>query len=565
MNLSHQKLSLSRDMENVSSAYQEALNTTKLVYDYEGLGTSQIDLSYGLLMSPSAYNDYYPKTVTDSKNRVILNSAYADAAKAAGIPAEGLSGTPSSDVRNSFIKALASNNVISPYTSASIQSVAYGNTVGLGSTISATTSYDEVSYDDLLELLKTTEAISSYSDIDLGQNTKQYTTSKEKDGTAYETIRCNGIVTNHADDASSGVASFTLADLLTDEYTLYYRSDKSEQTPVYEAWEIQSRLTEEGGVLDFILDQFSSVLGGVSSNDLALQYAYNQVFDLLYPNSNLKYIAENLDGGVGGTDLDEHSEWKDSVDGVSISATMNEVGTRVYTTDSEKHNGGSWVNVGAKAENYLGLVFSGKNKDNGDDGDDYSAVAVSLSNIAKAFLTSYVEYCQGVDVSSYTWDMGSISDCLLYKSSDDFTFTVVSDTAIDNGDSDLNASFYDALFNQICTQGWVENDQIDDNDYLAEMLKNGMAYISSLSDDGYYYQSTYSNDKFVLEVSDDEAIARAEAQYNTEKTKIENKEDTLDLKIKNLDTEISSLNQEYETVKSLVTKSIEKSFKRYEA
>jgi len=103
MQLSHQKLALARDMETVSNDYQEALSTTKLVYDYYGSGTSDMALTYDLLMSPSAYNDYYPKLVTDAKNRVILNSQYAQAARAAGIPAEGLLGTPSEDVRNKFI------------------------------------------------------------------------------------------------------------------------------------------------------------------------------------------------------------------------------------------------------------------------------------------------------------------------------------------------------------------------------------------------------------------------------------------------------------------------------
>ena len=98
-----------------------------------------------------------------------------------------------------------------------------------------------------------------------------------------------------------------------------------------------------------------------------------------------------------------------------------------------------------------------------------------------------------------------------------------------------------------------------------EMLKSGMAFISSISDDGYYYQGNYSTDKYILEVTDDEAISKAEAKYNTEKTKIENKEDTIDLKMKNLDTEISSLTTEYDTTKSIISKSIEKSFKRYDA
>ena len=75
MSLSHQKIALSRDMERISTEYQSSLDATKLVYDYYGSGTSEMDLSYGLLMTPSVYNDYYPKLVTDSKNRVVLNSS----------------------------------------------------------------------------------------------------------------------------------------------------------------------------------------------------------------------------------------------------------------------------------------------------------------------------------------------------------------------------------------------------------------------------------------------------------------------------------------------------------
>ena len=50
------------------------------------------------------------------------------------------------------------------------------------------------------------------------------------------------------------------------------------------------------------------------------------------------------------------------------------------------------------------------------------------------------------------------------------------------------ATFYDALFNQICQNGWTKNDKIDDNEYMQEMLKSGMLYISKVNDDGYYYQ-----------------------------------------------------------------------------
>ena len=43
------------------------------------------------------------------------------------------------------------------------------------------------------------------------------------------------------------------------------------------------------------------------------------------------------------------------------------------------------------------------------------------------------------------------------------------------------------------------------------------------------------------------------------------KEETLDMKMKNLDTEISALSTEYDTIKSVISKNIEKAFKRYNA
>ncbi|MBR6301822.1 hypothetical protein IKR55_03700, partial [bacterium] len=127
------------------------------------------------------------------------------------------------------------------------------------------------------------------------------------------------------------------------------------------------------------------------------------------------------------------------------------------------------------------------------------------------------------------------------------------------------ANFYDTLFNRICMNGWIENDNIDDKEYMQELLKNGMAFVSSMSDDGFYYQGNYATDRTILEVTDDEAVARAQAKYNREKASIEYKEDRIDMKMKNLDTEISSLSTEYDTTKQLITKTVEKSFKRYEA
>ena len=569
MTLSHQKLSLSRDMEAVSTAYQNALSLTKLVYDYQGQNSAELDLSYGLLMTPSIYNDYYPKLVTDNKDRVILSGAYATAARAAGIPAEGLLGTPSSDVRNKFIQALATTNIISASNAASIQAITYKNSLGLGNTISISTSYEDLTYDDLLNRIKAScESTNGYG-LALGSG------GARADGSSAGNLSSNerfyvcseGNWTNFeaGTDTSKSTGDLTLYDLLSGnaEYYLSMLSRKGDELPVLEASYLQERIAGTGGILDWMVDQFTTVLGGSVMNDTALQYAYNQVYDMIVPNNNIIDWCNNNrdklqeDKGKRQQILEPENE--------TLLNYMKEIGEYEGTKGVRDHS----TDRTQKSDNYLGFYFTGdKNQSwTHKDRNDKSQISINLNNIADAFLTSYVQYIQGVENSEYDWDKGAISASNLYDGTKDkdFVFTVPSESEIDNGDNDVYAAFYDTLFNMLCTKGWVENAQIDSKEYMGEMLKNGMAYISSISDDGFYYQSTYSNDKLVREVTDDEAIARAEAQYNTEKTRIENKEQTLDMKMKNLDTEISSLTQEYETVKSLVTKSIEKSFKRYDA
>ena len=168
--------------------------------------------------------------------------------------------------------------------------------------------------------------------------------------------------------------------------------------------------------------------------------------------------------------------------------------------------------------------------------------------------------------SNYNYNIGKLENANLYNAKDGDIFTIRGDSTVSDGADNLLARFYDALFNQICVSGWVENDEVSENKaYLQELMKNGSVYISSINNDGFYYMDNYSTDVYIAEIADTEAIAKAEAKYNSEKAKIENKENTIDMKMKNLDTEISSLTTEYDTTKSIITKAIEKSFKRYEA
>ena len=198
-----------------------------------------------------------------------------------------------------------------------------------------------------------------------------------------------------------------------------------------------------------------------------------------------------------------------------------------------------------------------------------SGVSISITNIAKAYLTYFAQAMEGLDKSIYkvseTSSERRVKDSVLMDvNNTKFKFDVMVDEGV-NSDQALNSGFFDAIFNQICLNGWRENINIDNNEYMQEMLKTGKLLLRTMTDDGTYYASNYSTNNYIREITDEEAIAQAEAKYNTEKQKIENKEETLDLKMKNLDTEMSSLTTEYDTVKSLISKNIEKGFKRYDA
>jgi hypothetical protein len=247
---------------------------------------------------------------------------------------------------------------------------------------------------------------------------------------------------------------------------------------------------------------------------------------------------------------------------------MDEVGTK--NGDAGWHNG-DWEDAVLEKDkstaDYIGFMYGASNKSFFDnDGNNHSWVTINLNNIAKAFLTAFMEYTQGIGETDYNYSKGLIANGKKFyepKAGDKF---LMNDTSqVSTGDEDLLAGFYDAMFNIICMNGWVKNDQISDPSYMQEQMKNGAIFISSISNDGFYYQGNYTTDNYIVEVPDQEAIAQAEAKYNSEKAKIQSKEDTLDVKMKNLDTEISSLTTEYDTTKNIINKAIEKSFKRYDA
>ena len=561
MRLSHQKIALSRELSDLSNEYQNSLDQTKLVYDYYGTGDTSTPLSYGLLMSPSTLNDYLPITVTDSLGRVTLNSKYAAAARAAGIPQEGLGSLPSDAMRNAFIQGLYTSGILTKNTAETILGLPYNQQAGFGGGTTTAVTTKTGNIDTLIQYLD--------------ENGTEFTTtklvsSKQIQGAKDDKNNCiirTKVVDSTGTATDTESASFTVADLLSGEnqYNLdYYGSVRSEQSPVTATAMMQEYLTGSGGFVDWLYDEFSAVLDlGDGYTAKALEYAREETKKLINGPDTEEYQNwhnEWLNAG-GNSDWDESTEWGNA----NVNGFLDPVGTKI-SSGVENYD----PNVVINGKNYVGFVYAASNIGSDDDGNDHCTGGINLNNIAKAFLTYFVKYMDGVSnkgpdgKEKYYVTAGRLEENRL--ATDDYLFEYTIKTGSEVSSDDLGqATFYDALFNQICSNGWTENNNIDDNEYLKEMLQSGMLYISKMKDDGYYYQANYATDSYIKEISDDTAIAQAEAKYTTEKAKLNAKEETLDLKMKNLDTEISSLSTEYDTVKNTISKNIEKSFKRYNA
>ncbi len=566
MRYSHQKIALSRSMTDISNEYQNSLNLTKLVYDYYGNGDTSTLLSYNLLMTPSQLNGFLPTLVTDGAGKAVLNKQYAAAARAAGIPQEGLGTLPSTEIRNRFLQGLADNGLITQEMAKTCKSIEYSQEMGLGVTDYATVSTSEISLDELL-----TKIDNAGFRLNIASDIEEMKANRDGDSNLKVAVD-NGRITTAS---GNGV---TLTELFKNDYTIYgsnYDKKGDDARFSQESLNISHLSTWED-----LISAFDSVLNsGVEPQAGACEYAAQMTRNLVY------FIGETYvdnDGNiVTGTTMNPSVDDSDPVSGWGNYETGYKKTQKRGKAESKSiENASKCIGYYGWDSRNSGGVFGWRDS-------QYDSVGISVSNIAKAYLTYYAEYLDGyngdysienkegisvggghsghhalyntkIGTSRTVWEEDLINKDSKYK------FTVVESIDV-NADQGLYSGFYDALFNQICTKGWVENDKVMETEYLQEMLQTGKFFLATCADDGYYYQGNYATNTFIKEVSDEEAIAKAEAKYNTEKQKINQKEEIIDLKMKNLDTEISSLTTEYDTVKSVISKNVEKSFKRYNA
>lgn len=608
--LAQQKLEITNQLSDISANYANAMNSTKLVWKND-LVENDYGLTYNLLMTPSAANDYNPYMVTTSSGAIVLNSEYAAAAKAAGISKAG--GIASADGRDKFIAALVPGGIVTQDTANSIMTTDYvakklgdgtlkvdkadtsnstGNVgwnsgAGMGST-----PLDKNSVDGM------DKAALIMSDL-IGKQTVDWaklliTNSNQVTSTEY-----NATVKDYDNKIDKAKKALQTADASLDangKHNADYKAKEDALKALKDAKATFIDNAKKNGIVDVTRDKFQMDNNSIHDTGFTIvsngTITYDEdtikkmtIGDLL--SSNVVLMTQSLGTKSKMEDANKMSDYatklmetiaqvfgyRNSGHGLNVDSKSNEA--LEYAMTMVK-------NINLKASNAItdGSQIDDKAMTNNSaykNANDYNRIgtggkyvfpdgivsyqAVNVSNLLASFLTYFDNYMNG-NASSYV--AGKRVDTSSFVT-DDRNYRYFGEASgTESSQKAKLADFYDQLYNNLCEKGWREDSALQDNEYLENALKTGRYAMSSLHEDGYFYQTRYNETGYIVEKADSDAIARAEAEFTQKKAELTYKEDAIDMKSKKLDAEISSLSTEYDTVKQLISKSIEKTFQMFQ-
>ena len=131
-------------------------------------------------------------------------------------------------------------------------------------------------------------------------------------------------------------------------------------------------------------------------------------------------------------------------------------------------------------------------------------------------------------------------------------------------------TYYTNVFNEIAENGFNSpgDDNMKDSEWLYEQLSTGNIFLSEWDStagkngDGDFVEISWSSGDSSLVLKDDDVdMAKAEAEYNAVTAEIQTKDKRFDLQLKEIDTEHTAIQTEIDSVKKVIDKNIERTFK----
>lgn len=168
--------------------------------------------------------------------------------------------------------------------------------------------------------------------------------------------------------------------------------------------------------------------------------------------------------------------------------------------------------------------------------------------------------------SAYENSSGSLSSFLS-------NMGITTDTSNSSYDSG-KVTYYTNIFNQIKSSGYNApgNENMYSTDWLYSQLNSGNIHLEEWNTTGGkegkgdWEQVSWSSGDVSLQTKNDDAAAtKAEADYTAATAEIQSKDKRLELNLKQIDTEHEALQTEFDSVKKVIDKNIERSFKTFNA
>ncbi len=131
-----------------------------------------------------------------------------------------------------------------------------------------------------------------------------------------------------------------------------------------------------------------------------------------------------------------------------------------------------------------------------------------------------------------------------------------------SGNADAKAQWYTNLFNRM-NQGYktLENGLCASKEWIEYALEAGIVSLEQVDKNFKWNGLNYKTCTKIIEETDDAAVTKAEAEYNRAMNDIEAKDNIYTLELKNIDTEHTALQQEYDVIKGVIDKNISRTFK----
>ena len=205
---------------------------------------------------------------------------------------------------------------------------------------------------------------------------------------------------------------------------------------------------------------------------------------------------------------------------------------------------------------------------------DYVAASQALSQFIFGTDVGFDNYA---NLSDYKWALDRGGTTADYQNVADVkaideVFNVYGEPKyayIKEGDGDANADaeaeWYTNLFNRMTSGGYkvIENGLASSAEWMRYALESGLVKMEQVDKDNNWSTITFTSCSDITEQTNDVAVTIAEAEYNKAMNKIENKDKVYDMELKNIDTEHTALQTEYDSIKSALDKNVERNFKLY--